>query len=303
MQGAGGVGGLLAEKQGANTYYPTYDGNGNVSEYVTGNGAIAAHFEYDPFGNLTVDSENNAATFPYRFSTKPQDPTTGLYFYTYRWYDPLTGRWPSRDPIEERGGLNLYGFVRNNGLSLVDYLGLSDYPTTSVERCEGYLYIGHGVVGQPRKWNMNGGMCAIAGQVGCFPAENQPADPWEKYRSSMHERSGTPDSPQWPDLPMHNKELKDGIGGDVVGSGETHARAESSGEPADETHFETAIENAFNAIPEVIEKLCNGCCDNVTIILEVEDKEDVRSSVKIVTRKLGWKDLTPSKNITKYPCP
>jgi YD repeat-containing protein len=88
MQGAGGVGGLLAEKQGANTYYPTYDGNGNVSEYVTGNGAKAAHFEYDPFGNLTVDSENNAATFPYRFSTKPQDPTTGLYFYTYRWYDP-----------------------------------------------------------------------------------------------------------------------------------------------------------------------------------------------------------------------
>jgi hypothetical protein len=44
--------------------------------------------------------------------------------YTYRWYDPLTGRWPSRDPIEERGGVNLYGFVGNDGTNGWDFLGL-----------------------------------------------------------------------------------------------------------------------------------------------------------------------------------
>ena len=44
--------------------------------------------------------------------------------YGYRWYDPLTGRWPSRDPIEEEGGVNLYGFVGNNPLSLIDVLGM-----------------------------------------------------------------------------------------------------------------------------------------------------------------------------------
>ena len=43
--------------------------------------------------------------------------------YNYRYYDPLTGRWPSRDPISERGGLNLYGFVRNNGVNQWDMLG------------------------------------------------------------------------------------------------------------------------------------------------------------------------------------
>jgi uncharacterized protein RhaS with RHS repeats len=48
-----------------------------------------------------------------------------LIFYGYRYYDPLTGRWPSRDPIEERGGVNLYEFVGNNGLCKVDKLGLS----------------------------------------------------------------------------------------------------------------------------------------------------------------------------------
>jgi uncharacterized protein RhaS with RHS repeats len=45
--------------------------------------------------------------------------------YGYRYYDPVTGRWPSRDPIEERGGLNLYGFVGNQSLSGYDYLGLA----------------------------------------------------------------------------------------------------------------------------------------------------------------------------------
>ena len=41
----------------------------------------------------------------------------------------LTGRWPSRDPIEEQGGLNLYGFVGNDGVGSWDSLGLFPYPT------------------------------------------------------------------------------------------------------------------------------------------------------------------------------
>jgi RHS repeat-associated protein len=49
---------------------------------------------------------------------------TGVTDYTYRYYDPVTGRWPSRDPIQERGGVNLYGFVRNDGVNRVDRFGL-----------------------------------------------------------------------------------------------------------------------------------------------------------------------------------
>ena len=41
-----------------------------------------------------------------------------------RWYSPNTGRWLSRDPIEERGGRNLNGFVGNNSLGAIDRLGL-----------------------------------------------------------------------------------------------------------------------------------------------------------------------------------
>jgi len=47
-----------------------------------------------------------------------------LHFYGYRYYDPLTGRWPSRDPIEEEGGMNLYGFLGNDAVDGVDALGM-----------------------------------------------------------------------------------------------------------------------------------------------------------------------------------
>lgn len=43
--------------------------------------------------------------------------------YGYRYYDSLTGRWPSRDPIEEEGGVNLYGFVGNCSNNRIDLLG------------------------------------------------------------------------------------------------------------------------------------------------------------------------------------
>jgi RHS repeat-associated protein len=127
MQGAGGVGGLLVVRTGGVNYFATYDGNGNVSEYLTSAGVVAAHFEYDPFGNITGFTEQSqglAASFAYRFSTKPIDDITGWFYYGYRYYDPVTGRWPSRDPIQERGGVNLYGFVGNDGIFYWDLLGL-----------------------------------------------------------------------------------------------------------------------------------------------------------------------------------
>ena len=59
-----------------------------------------------------------------RFSTKYLDPETGFYYYGFRYYDPNLGRWLTRDPIEEQGGLNLYGFCGNDAVNRVDRLGL-----------------------------------------------------------------------------------------------------------------------------------------------------------------------------------
>ena len=48
-----------------------------------------------------------------------------MAYYGYRYYDPQTGRWPSRDPIEEEGGVNLYGVVGNDVTNEVDVMGMA----------------------------------------------------------------------------------------------------------------------------------------------------------------------------------
>jgi RHS repeat-associated protein len=58
-----------------------------------------------------------------RSRPKCRHPGPGVADYGYRYYDPVTGRWPSRDPIGERGGVNLYGFVSNAAVERIDILG------------------------------------------------------------------------------------------------------------------------------------------------------------------------------------
>ena len=134
LQGAGGVGGLLmVEEIGTTTaaYHFQYDGNGNVTEITDHTGAKAATYRYDAFGNTLVATGSYAATNKYRFSTKPLDDEIAnapLYYYGYRYYGPRDGRWPSRDPIEENGGINLYGFCYNNSFGWYDYLGWNPQP-------------------------------------------------------------------------------------------------------------------------------------------------------------------------------
>ena len=128
LQGAGGVGGLLfIQSDGGSTaddnHFVSMDANGNVLALVNGDGDVTAQYEYGPFGELLRATGTFAADNPFRFSTKYTDKESGLVYYGYRYYDPVEGRWLSRDPIGERGGLNLYGFVGNNGVNRVDYLG------------------------------------------------------------------------------------------------------------------------------------------------------------------------------------
>jgi RHS repeat-associated protein len=57
-------------------------------------------------------------------SHQPTEIASGVHYYGYRYYNPTLGRWVNRDPIEEQGGFNVYGFLGNGTISSVDYLGL-----------------------------------------------------------------------------------------------------------------------------------------------------------------------------------
>ncbi|MDD4406130.1 MAG: hypothetical protein PHO36_15385 [Parabacteroides sp.] len=125
-QGAGGVGGLLMVNAGTNAvHFPAYDLNGNVMGLINATkGIISAKYEYGPFGEVFCSVGDMASVNPFGFSTKYTDSETDLVYYGYRYYSPVLGRWMSRDPIEEQGGLNLYAFVNNDPVNKWDKLGL-----------------------------------------------------------------------------------------------------------------------------------------------------------------------------------
>lgn len=128
LQGAGGVGGLLARVRADNIPQPLYyscDANGNVADVLDKNGAVVAHYEYDGFGNTIVQLGPQVDATPFRFSTKYCDGETGLYYYGYRYYDPKHGRWLSIDPRESQLGGGEYTMLSNDSVNMVDLLGLT----------------------------------------------------------------------------------------------------------------------------------------------------------------------------------
>jgi RHS repeat-associated protein len=159
MQGAGGVGGLLAISDyrpgTAGTYFPAYDGNGNVMAVVSAaDGSIAAQYAYGPFGEMIRATGPLAKANPFRFSTKYQDDELDLLYYGYRYYNQNTGRWLSRDPRAEllfethrqfkaelarpnagtqAGDGNDYCFAQNSALTRIDPQGLSAADVRSIQ--------------------------------------------------------------------------------------------------------------------------------------------------------------------------
>ncbi len=86
--------------------------------------------EYDAFGvEMSLDSvltqpSTSNSQLPFRFSTKNTDSETALSYYGYRYYSADMGRWTARDPIEEKGGVNLFAMVANDSVGRIDLLGL-----------------------------------------------------------------------------------------------------------------------------------------------------------------------------------
>ncbi|MBE7539804.1 MAG: RHS repeat-associated core domain-containing protein [Opitutaceae bacterium] len=127
--GGGGVGGLLqinAAGVSGGTFLVISSANGNVRGLIDrSTGALSARYDYSSFGELiALGGDPIASDNPFRFASKYVDYESGLADYNHRVYNARTGRFLTRDPIEELGGANLYAYANNDPAGSWDYLGL-----------------------------------------------------------------------------------------------------------------------------------------------------------------------------------
>ncbi|HMB00445.1 MAG TPA: RHS repeat-associated core domain-containing protein, partial [Spirochaetota bacterium] len=81
---------------------------------------------YDPFGSL--EKQRTKTDNDKLFTGKETDFETGLQYFGARYYDPVVGRWVSRDPVKAMFNYpmsqNRYLYCFNNPLRYTDPLGL-----------------------------------------------------------------------------------------------------------------------------------------------------------------------------------
>ncbi len=111
----------------AKTHYQIGDDLGSATLELDDNGALITYEAYFPFGGSSFVAGRSAREVKlkaYRYSGKLRDDATGLYYYGFRYYAAWIGGWLSPDPIGPADGVNLYRFVWNNPIRLVDADGL-----------------------------------------------------------------------------------------------------------------------------------------------------------------------------------
>jgi RHS repeat-associated protein len=113
---------------GGTPYYYVQDRLDSVTELVSSTGTVASQYTYDPYGNQTTVSGTLVSDVGY--AGYFYHAVSGLNFALHRAYDPAHARWLNRDPIGERGGVNLYAYVGGNPISEVDPSGLIDVGKT-----------------------------------------------------------------------------------------------------------------------------------------------------------------------------
>lgn len=119
---------LALERNGQHYYYHA-DGLGSISTITDTNKNIMQSYTYDSFG---MAKPSTSFTNSYTYTGREWDKETGLYYYRARYYDPMEGRFISKDSKSFAGGdVNLYGYVKNNPIGWTDPNGLEGVNKTT----------------------------------------------------------------------------------------------------------------------------------------------------------------------------
>ena len=114
-----------------NTWTPSfyqYDGMGSVRQLTNSAGAVTDTYEYDAFGNEISHTGTTPNEMLYR--GEQWDSDLGLYYMRARFYNPVTGRFVSRDPNKgvttDPKTLHKYLYAEGDPINGVDPTGRDD---------------------------------------------------------------------------------------------------------------------------------------------------------------------------------
>lgn len=129
LRGGAEIAAAVAIELEGKVFVPIHDLQGSVTCLIDSDtGAIAATYRYSSFGEKEQTIiDPLAAKNPWQWMSKAYDSETELVFFGRRYYAPSTARWTTKDPLGHTAGPNLYGFVSNRPLHLLDLYGLVSY--------------------------------------------------------------------------------------------------------------------------------------------------------------------------------
>ena len=112
------------------TYYYVLNLQGDVVKLIDQDGAVAAAYAYDAWGNILSQSGSMADVNPLRYRGYYYDSETGFYYLQSRYYDPTNHRFINADSYATTGqgllGTNMFAYCRNSPVIRIDLYGKED---------------------------------------------------------------------------------------------------------------------------------------------------------------------------------
>ncbi len=173
-------------------FYAVKDHLGTVQALVNSDGAVVESYRFDVWGRVLGIFDSSGAPLAtshsplgnrYLWQGRGFSWQTGLYYFRARWYDPVTGRWLSNDPIGINGGLNQYVFAGNDPVNNVDPFGTCDHDKSEVGKTLLIMRIiinSTRLIGYSNSWNLFDTMQGARMNIASFLMVGGPWTPLNK---------------------------------------------------------------------------------------------------------------------------